>query len=204
MLFRSESSLRARLSLDTPIVKYKKSLLRNSDMMLRQLPKLAAEWILAEKCSSNINTGPESSIGSQEFKYEKITESRQIRLLKLPQQKPRDEVWCEIIAVSLDHPPAYDAISYTWGSSEKTHEILLSGARCAVSSVVHEILQGRRSVWTTKWLWIDSLCINQQDDEEKSEQIQLMRDIYRNAVRVLVWLGPLDDAHLGIIFLRDL
>lgn len=31
-----------------------------------------------------------------------------------------------------------------------------------------------------------------------------MRDIYHNAVRVLVWLGPLDDAHLGIKFLRDL
>ena len=47
-------------------------------------------------------------------------------------------------------------------------------------------------------------CIIQQDDEEKSGQIQLMRDIYRNAVRILVWLGPLDDAHLGIKFLGDL
>lgn len=207
-----ESSLKARLGrlifhwrrLDTLVVEYKKSLLHNSYMMLRQLLKSAAEWILAEKRLSNINAGLESSIGSQEFKYEKITKSRQIRLLKLPRQKSLDEVWCEIIVVSLDHPPACGAISYTWGSSEKTHEILLSGARCAVSSVVHEILQGRRSVWTTKWLWIDSLCTNQQDDEEKSEQIQLMRDIYHNAVRVLVWLGPLDDAHLGIKFLRDL
>ena len=40
------------------------------------LPKSVAEWILAEKCPSNINAGPESSIGSQEFKYEKITKSR--------------------------------------------------------------------------------------------------------------------------------
>ena len=167
-------------------MKYKKSLLRNSYMMLRQLPKLAAEWILVEKCPGNINAGPKSSIGSQEFKYEKITKSRQIRLLKLPQRKPRDEVWCEVIAVSLGHTPAYNAISYTWGSSEKTHEILLSGARCAVSSVVHERLQGRRSVWTTKWLLIGSLCIDQQDDEEKSGKIQLMRDIYCNAVQILV------------------
>ena len=93
---------------------------------------------------------------------------------------------------------------HTWGSGEKTHEILPLGARCAVSSVVHEILQGRRSVWTTMWLWINYLCINLQDGEERNEQIQLMRDIYRNALRVLVWLGALDDAHLGIKFLGDL
>ena len=108
-----KGSLKARLGhlifhwrrLDTLVVEYKESLLRNSYMMLRQLPKLAAEWILAEKRPSSINAGPESSIGSQEFKYEKITKSRQIKLLKLPRQKSRDEVWCEIIAVSLDPPP---------------------------------------------------------------------------------------------------
>jgi hypothetical protein len=44
--------------------------------------------------------------------------------------------------------------------------------------------------------WIDALCINQMDATEKARQINLMGDIYANAVFVLVWLGK-DDSALG-------
>ncbi|KAF2106705.1 heterokaryon incompatibility, partial [Lophiotrema nucula] len=38
-------------------------------------------------------------------------------------------------------------------------------------------------------LWIDAMCINQHDNTEKGTQVQMMRDIYMKASRVVVWLG---------------
>ncbi|KAF2032904.1 heterokaryon incompatibility, partial [Setomelanomma holmii] len=38
-------------------------------------------------------------------------------------------------------------------------------------------------------IWIDAMCINQGDDKEKMGQIQMMTDIYRNAKKVMIWLG---------------
>jgi hypothetical protein len=42
-------------------------------------------------------------------------------------------------------------------------------------------------------IWIDAICINQQDNEEKDHQVQHMGEIYRNAKLVVVWLGPSKD-----------
>lgn len=38
-------------------------------------------------------------------------------------------------------------------------------------------------------LWVDSICINQADLDERSLQVQRMRLIYKHAARVIVWLG---------------
>ncbi|KAK1844225.1 ankyrin and het domain-containing protein [Colletotrichum chrysophilum] len=59
-------------------------------------------------------------------------------------------------------------------------------------------------------LWIDALCINQDDLDERASQVQLMRSIFRGAKRVLAWLGPPDGltedviAGLGILYMSDL
>jgi hypothetical protein len=39
-------------------------------------------------------------------------------------------------------------------------------------------------------IWIDAVCINQHDDEEKAVQVSRMGDIYRKAHQVVAWLGP--------------
>jgi hypothetical protein len=53
--------------------------------------------------------------------------------------------------------------------------------------------------------WIDQLCINQEDLQERSEQVQFMREIYTKAIRTLVWLGNAEaDSDLAMIFLKEL
>lgn len=42
-------------------------------------------------------------------------------------------------------------------------------------------------------LWIDSICINQEDVEERNSQVKIMGDIYKNASTVVIWLGASDD-----------
>jgi hypothetical protein len=41
-----------------------------------------------------------------------------------------------------------------------------------------------------RFIWADAICINQSDLQERSQQVRLMGNIYRNAERVLIWLGP--------------
>jgi hypothetical protein len=42
-------------------------------------------------------------------------------------------------------------------------------------------------------IWIDAICINQEDLEERSRQVKLMRRIYTNSSRLVVWLGVADE-----------
>ncbi|KAK1756698.1 heterokaryon incompatibility protein-domain-containing protein [Echria macrotheca] len=52
-----------------------------------------------------------------------------------------------------------------------------------------------RLKWS-EWLWADAICINQDDDDEKSRQIPIMSNIYATAVTVLVWIGTARGAIL--------
>lgn len=85
--------------------------------------------------------------------------------------------------------PIYEAVSYRWGSPECTDEIILDGARFAVTQSAFELLLARRSIWRERTIWIDAICIDQSNQEEKSEQVQVMWDIYSRAARVIVFPG---------------
>ena len=51
------------------------------------------------------------------------------------------------------------------------------------------VLKKGKLPWKSRLLWIDTLCINQDDIAERSDQVKLMADIYRNSKRTLVWIG---------------
>src|SRR5208282_5570910 len=58
---------------------------------------------------------------------------------------------------------------------------------------LHGALRQIRYTDQKRRLWADQICINQEDTEERSEQVQFMNMIYKNASMVLVWLGPADQ-----------
>ncbi|GAA84330.1 HET domain protein [Aspergillus luchuensis IFO 4308] len=90
----------------------------------------------------------------------------------LPSEKDDTPIRCElftyILPESTGRKHLYEALSYVWGSQTLIH---------------------LRDNQLERILWIDAICINQEDDDEKSEQIPLMRSIYAQADRVIVWLG---------------
>lgn len=89
---------------------------------------------------------------------------------------------------SLSEVPAYEALSYTWG--EKTgHSIDCDGQSLFIRENICSALRRLRRAGTVRNLWIDALCINQLDIEERNEQLRSMKSIYQNATMVLVWLG---------------
>jgi len=111
---------------------------------------------------------------------------------------------------SLDNHPEYQALSYTWGNSiykDDVHqrqnqdlgdlEIRLDGHAHFVPRNLYEALLCLRKVDAPRCLWIDAICINQNDVEEQNHQVGLMRHIYTEAISVIAWLGP-SDRHSSI------
>jgi hypothetical protein len=99
---------------------------------------------------------------------------------------------CDLIHVSLDNKPDYAALSYTWGDPRDTQMITVGLSSVPVTRNLYSALEHLRYDNTVRVIWIDALCINQVDDEEKSWQVKLMREIYQHASFVTIWIGPAD------------
>ncbi|KAK1750076.1 heterokaryon incompatibility protein-domain-containing protein [Echria macrotheca] len=87
-----------------------------------------------------------------------------------------------------NHPP-YRALSYTWGDEPPIHRIDINYQPFYIRPNLFHALQRLRSPTEAVFLWIDSLCINQSDDAEKSAQVRRMAEIYKKAESVWIWLG---------------
>ncbi|KAI6353575.1 hypothetical protein ACKVWC_008558 [Pyricularia oryzae] len=102
---------------------------------------------------------------------------------------------CELETVSLLAPAVegYTALSYMWGGVEgEARTIAVDGRRFRATPNLHAALRQLRSKGHRR-LWIDAVCINQEDREERSQQVLQMRSIYARAAKTLVWLGPESD-----------
>jgi hypothetical protein len=85
--------------------------------------------------------------------------------------------------------PAYNALSYCWGEATSTHDISIGNAILRVRSNLHRALLRIRQNAYRLPIWVDAICINQEDESEKVKQIRLMPQIYSTAKCVIIWLG---------------
>jgi hypothetical protein len=87
----------------------------------------------------------------------------------------------------------YEALSYTWGldNDQITIQVLCPGKKTSLTirENLHDALKHLRNEADSRMLWIDAICVNQEDMAERSHQVGRMRDIYTHARRVVVWLG---------------
>jgi hypothetical protein len=119
---------------------------------------------------------------------------RAIRLLQLRPGRKGSPINCELEAHSLDSKLDFVALSYTWGDSQKRHKICCNGYEITVATNLDEALQQLRSPTKAITLWIDAICIDQTNTEERESQVQLMGEIYSEASQVYVWLGREDES----------
>ncbi|KIW20303.1 hypothetical protein PV08_00878 [Exophiala spinifera] len=99
-----------------------------------------------------------------------------------------------ITQYALHRRPPYVAISYTWGNAAHTHEIRVNGRPFLVRANLYSLLWHLRQRGESRFLWIDALCIDQANLEERNFHVQLMGSIYHSADRTIVWLGlPSED-----------
>ncbi|MBE3050099.1 HET domain-containing protein, partial [Candidatus Bathyarchaeota archaeon] len=83
----------------------------------------------------------------------------------------------------------FAALSYTWGEAKGLVKIYIEGSPFEISPNLHEALLQLRRASNTSWLWIDAICIQQSDNDEKTWQVSQMGAIYSEADVVLIWLG---------------
>jgi heterokaryon incompatibility protein (HET) len=129
------------------------------------------------------------------FKYKPLETPTTIRLAVIPPTSGRPEH--EMLDVKLEHheiseaSKKYNALSYVWGSPDRIHMIKIDGQDFWVTKNLMYFL--RRPREEQSYWWIDAISINQDDVEDKSVQIPLMRQIYESADFVHVELGPAES-----------
>ncbi|KAI0418320.1 heterokaryon incompatibility protein-domain-containing protein [Xylaria grammica] len=123
--------------------------------------------------------------------YQPITRENEIRLLTLEPGQPDDEIRCTLVNVKLSWRTKFEALSYTWGDPKVKTPIKVSGHDIGVTPNLHSALKDLRYTDRPRSLWVDAVCINQEDLKEKGQQILLMGLIYSRARRVLIYLGPM-------------
>src|ERR1700734_440434 len=111
------------------------------------------------------------------FKYQPILPEQAFRLLKI---LPATELKFELIHIEIAKAPAYVALSYVWGAPIFDHVITVDGHPFAVTGNLHAALasQSSRIRDEGNHLWVDAICINQEDISERSSQVSLMSRIY--------------------------
>jgi len=122
-----------------------------------------------------------------------------IRLLRLHRGTGDEPLTGHLHEVYLDDAPPYKALSYAWINSGNTsptsseqpqlETIRCNGVNMLVSANLHAALLRLRDPRQEVQLWVDSICINQKDLHERSDQVSRMRDIYRLSSEVVIWLG---------------
>lgn len=132
------------------------------------------------------------SPGSDKIIHHAISKvSRQIRLLRIFSDTPTENVRCSLNVYNIDTAPAYTAISYTWGPVTPVHDITINGLKTGVREncrIALEIARLHRNE-LAEYVWIDAICIDQEDLFEKNHQVKLMNEIYAKAQYVLVSFG---------------
>ena len=118
------------------------------------------------------------------------TERKQIRLLELLPGLWRETIRSTLRTVSLDTGPSYEALSYTWGGYNEKRTLCINGYhRIKVTDNLFNALRRLRHQTGKRILWIDAICIDQSNVEERGQQVSIMGDVYKQAMTVLVWLG---------------
>lgn len=148
-----------------------------------------------------------------EYVYEGLCAPDAVRVLALkPALDFDDQLRGDIIQYSRskflrspDDSAHYTAVSYTWGEPVFLKYLVCNGgaSRLKITPNMDCLLRHLRKKYEPRHLWIDAICLNQADQEEKAVQIPLMGEIYQQAKKVRIWLGPGDaNTAKAFAFLR--
>lgn len=128
-------------------------------------------------------------------------QSGEIRLLDIlpcdssDKSKAQAPVCCELRVAALLDKPAYEVLSFRWGDPAHRTCVTVDNSELLVTLNLHAALIRLRRQEEKRTIWIDQLCIDQSNIEERIAQVHLMRDIYSSCTQCLGHLGRRDQPH---------
>jgi hypothetical protein len=140
----------------------------------------------------------------REYSYSHLSISpREIRTITILPGRNSDLIRCHLahreLVTEVTDNLEFTALSYTWGHSRDQHPILMNGCKFYVTTNLHEFMKHVRQERESPPYWIDAICINQKDIEERNRHVRFMREVYERAKSVVIWLGPAaDHSHLAL------
>ncbi|KAF2263797.1 hypothetical protein CC78DRAFT_568842 [Lojkania enalia] len=138
-----------------------------------------------------------------QYKYCKFTAPRQFRLLRIypaleesrerrsSNEPPSTKGYSlDLITTLLDNAPSFETVPYVWGTGNRNVELeFKGGSSLKITQRLFDSLIELTRNCSTGYLWIDQICIDQENDREKAHQIPLMAEIYKSCDRVLIYLA---------------
>lgn len=145
----------------------------------------------------------------QRYAFSDLTEPTNFRLMTILPGKYEEALQCTILECQLQNSSSYEALSYAWGATEALDEchpiISLNKEEFTISSTLEQALRRLRKLDTARVMWIDRVCIDQDNIDERNRQVAIMPDIYRGAVRVIAWIGEKsNDSDRALSFLKEM
>jgi hypothetical protein len=146
---------------------------------------------------------PDARPAADEYTYSPLPNTNSIRILHI-EILEGSETRYHLESFPIDNAPSFRALSYTWGPAYRDitvedeapelppdfcASIICGGKRFNITRNLSNALTNIVAIGIDGWLWIDALCINQADFEERNSQVLLMGNIYSSAFEVLIWLG---------------
>ncbi|KAH7313216.1 heterokaryon incompatibility protein-domain-containing protein [Rhexocercosporidium sp. MPI-PUGE-AT-0058] len=148
---------------------------------------------------------------SGDFRYTSLKNSESdLRLIHIASGQHDDDLKCNITVHSKYslRRTKYNALFYTWGDVAIKIPILLNGKVFFVTPNLEGALRNLRCLTPAERgkqlpLWVDAMCINQNDIEERDDQVRRMKDIYQSAEWVTIWLGNYYDLCDDLILIDE-
>lgn len=117
---------------------------------------------------------------------------KELRLLRMLPGSKSSPVRCVLTDYYMPDAPEFLALSYTWGQPDPNCHIEVNSCSLGATKNLSRFLRQIRSMpdHAHRYFWIDAVCVDQSNVEERGQQVGLMASIYASATLVILWLGP--------------
>lgn len=153
--------------------------------------------------TNTINSAYYDNDDCSPYKHEPLDATSFRVLHLLPADKLDDTLECEIQHAPLPKSGiqniAYMALSYVWGKDHTSSlKVKVQDGHIMIRRNLDSALRHLRQRNAIITLWVDALCIDQSNVQERNHQVQQMRQIYETAEETIVYLGPQDGGNIGV------
>nr|CEG04394.1 unnamed protein product [Fusarium clavum] len=147
--------------------------------------RLTVPWRVPVGAESSRNNGMtlRSSRNQAEYPYATLSPGN-TRLLYLLPGEMGDQLHGVIVQVPHEGTETYSAVSYVWGTGRRTQKIMTPDGLVRITVSLASCLRHLRHKSEPALLWVDAICINQSDNEEKAQQVRMLATIFQRAVAV--------------------